>query len=285
MTQEIEARLRLQLPAAADAILAGAVDPPDVRQRRRRTGVLAVAAAVLVTLGVGAYAVRSRQQPVVIATSAESAAASSRTAGLDSGLYVMANDVMAPTIPAMGQVELFDRGVDTALERGDLVLVAPETSEGVPAVRRIVGLPGEGVVVQGLSVLVNGARLYEPYVAVSDAGGPSTDFDTVLGPNEFLLLPDNRNYDEVAVVEAASIARWAPRQTTALKPYDASDRPGALEDYDECLRTAGVDTLDIATDPASIFDDTARRLTPTNMDRGAECMRQYLRLGIELDPG
>lgn len=285
MTQEIEERLRLQLPAAADAILAGAVDPRDVRQRRRRTGVLAVAAAVLVVLGVGAYAVRSRQQPVVIATSAESAAASSRTAGLDSGLYVMANDVMAPTIPAMGQVELFDRGVDIALERGDLVLVAPETSEGVPAVRRIVGLPGEGVVVQGLVVLVNGARLYEPYVAVSYAGGPSTDFDTVLGPDEFLLLPDNRSYDEVAVVEASSIVRWAPRQTTALKPYDASDRPSVLEDYDECLRTAGVDTLDIATDPTSIFDDTARRLTPTNMDRGAECMRQYLRLGIEPDPG
>jgi len=211
MTQEIEARLRLQLPAAADAILSGAADPPNARQRGLQMRTLAVAAAVLVTLGVGAYAVRSRQQPVVIATSAESAVANSRTADLDSELYVMANDVMVPTIPAMGRVELFSRGADTALERGDLVLVAPEAAEGVPTVRRIVGLPGEGVVVQGLSVLVNGARLHEPYVAVADAGGPSTDFETALGPDEFLVLPDNRTYDDVAVVEAARIERWAPR--------------------------------------------------------------------------
>jgi len=46
-----------------------------------------------------------------------------------------------------------------------------------------------------------------------------------------------------------------------------------------------VDTLDIATDPASIFDDTARRLTPTNMDRAIGCMRQFVRLGIEPGPG
>lgn len=69
-----------------------------------------------------------------------------------------------------------------------------------------------------------------------------------------------------------------------LLPPSTTQGVGAIELAD-ALAALAPNTLDIATDPASIFDDTARRLTPTNMDSGAWCMRHYVRLGIQQKSG
>ncbi|HEX7950220.1 MAG TPA: signal peptidase I [Candidatus Limnocylindrales bacterium] len=78
------------------------------------------------------------------------------------------------------------RGSDD-VRRGDVVVLrSSELDRRV--VKRVVGLPGETVVVDGRGVSVDGARLAEPYVLVN--GGAEGSFSVPDGA--YLLLGDNR---------------------------------------------------------------------------------------------
>lgn len=74
--------------------------------------------------------------------------------------------------------------------RGDIVVLdPPDHRSTIPYIKRIVGLPGERVEVRGGRVWVDGVALNEPYVS-----GPALyDDDVVLGPDDYLVLGDNRN--------------------------------------------------------------------------------------------
>ncbi len=73
------------------------------------------------------------------------------------------------------------------IERGAIVVLrSAELRRRV--VKRVVGLPGESVVVDGWGVRVNGLRLAEPYVLGN--GGPGGSFSVPGGA--YLMLGDNR---------------------------------------------------------------------------------------------
>lgn len=95
---------------------------------------------------------------------------------------------MAPTL-APGQHMLTRRLTSSRpLRRGDIVVVDSDELERV-IVKRVVGLPGEHVVIdRDGRVLVDGRILAEPFVA--HPGGPSGTFDVAAG--HLLLLGDNR---------------------------------------------------------------------------------------------
>jgi signal peptidase I len=74
-----------------------------------------------------------------------------------------------------------------AVRRGDVVVVR-SAELGRSVVKRVVGMPGETVVVDSRGVSVDGARLAEPYV--SGHGGAGGSFPVPDGA--FLVLGDNR---------------------------------------------------------------------------------------------
>lgn len=81
--------------------------------------------------------------------------------------------------------------------RGDLAVIE---DPGHPdrAVKRIIGLPGEAVLIRDGQVYVNGQRLAEPYVAPgtrTDAG-PGLVEAVRLGPDTYFVLGDNRACSE-----------------------------------------------------------------------------------------
>ena len=78
-------------------------------------------------------------------------------------------------------------------ERGDIIVfIAPHSAVSAREddyIKRIIGLPGETVSVNGGQVMVNGVLLHEPYIAEP----PLYSRTWTIGPDEYFVLGDNRN--------------------------------------------------------------------------------------------
>ncbi len=73
-------------------------------------------------------------------------------------------------------------------QRGDIVVFRRDV--GREFIKRVIGLPGDTVQVQGGRVYVNGTPIDEPYIAQPSA---YTMDPRPVGPNEYFVLGDNRN--------------------------------------------------------------------------------------------
>jgi signal peptidase I len=74
-------------------------------------------------------------------------------------------------------------------KRGDVVVFNYPLATERDFIKRVIGLPGETVVVTDGRVLVNGTALDEPYISAP----PNYENTWELGPDEFFVLGDNRN--------------------------------------------------------------------------------------------
>jgi len=74
--------------------------------------------------------------------------------------------------------------------RGDLVIFHDNTHDGELMVKRVVGLPGEELFVQGGIVWVNGKLLQEPYAEMPFISRESAN--VLLKANEYWVMGDNR---------------------------------------------------------------------------------------------
>ena len=82
------------------------------------------------------------------------------------------------------------------LERGEIIIVKSPKDNSRLLIKRVIGLPGERIMVNGGKVFINGGELYEPYLAE----GASTyegalvkeglEYQIALG--SYFLLGDNR---------------------------------------------------------------------------------------------
>jgi signal peptidase I len=98
-------------------------------------------------------------------------------------------DSMAPTLRG-GQVVVVDKLDADALSRGDLV-VFRSPGDGTSAVKRVVGVPGDRVVIRDAVLSVNDRSVEEPYVDAASIDGLFTPTTTVPEGSVF-VLGDNR---------------------------------------------------------------------------------------------
>ena len=75
------------------------------------------------------------------------------------------------------------------VERGDIVVLKYPLDPSVDYIKRVIGLPGDRVVLEDGHVFVNGCELEEPYVDDQDV---FTDLDVEVLPAHFFVLGDNR---------------------------------------------------------------------------------------------
>jgi signal peptidase I len=82
-------------------------------------------------------------------------------------------------------------------ERGDVVAVA-RPGERDLAVKRIVGLPGETLLIDDSRIYINGTALTEPYLGERISTYPHAYGATplTLGPDQYFVAGDNRNNSE-----------------------------------------------------------------------------------------
>jgi signal peptidase I len=79
-------------------------------------------------------------------------------------------------------------------QRGDVsVLRSPETSEDIDLIKRVIGLPGDRVLIQHGEVFINGLPLDEPYIRFQARYTyPIDAHDVVVPAGQYFVLGDNR---------------------------------------------------------------------------------------------
>jgi len=81
-------------------------------------------------------------------------------------------------------------------KRGDVIVFDAPTDNGEEFIKRILGLPGESVMIKEGSVFINGNKVSEPYLAqevITYPGNFLAEGQGKVVPNdEFLVLGDNR---------------------------------------------------------------------------------------------
>ena len=82
-----------------------------------------------------------------------------------------------------------------SLNRGDVIVFKNPRDAGTTEVKRVIGLPGELVLIEGgtISVTPPGGRLVEfPRGTAVGGNGQIADFRVQLGPEDYFVLGDNR---------------------------------------------------------------------------------------------
>ncbi|MDQ6601917.1 MAG: signal peptidase I [Chloroflexota bacterium] len=82
-------------------------------------------------------------------------------------------------------------------KRGDIVVINPPVAHDKPFIKRVIGLPGDTVLIRDSKVMVNGVALNETNISEQPRYTYPTDGRPyTLGPDEFFVLGDNRNASE-----------------------------------------------------------------------------------------
>src|SRR5581483_4796657 len=87
-------------------------------------------------------------------------------------------------------------------ERGDIIILKSPLEPGRDFVKRIIGLPGDRILIRDRHVLVNGVELEEPYIGSWLASGnwpPATGTDSaeqgrLVPPDMYFVMGDNRDH-------------------------------------------------------------------------------------------
>ncbi len=82
-------------------------------------------------------------------------------------------------------------------KRGDIVVISPPIAHDKPFIKRIIGLPGDTILIRDSKVIVNGVALNETNISAPPTYNYPTDGRAyTLGPDEYFVLGDNRNASE-----------------------------------------------------------------------------------------
>ena len=136
--------------------------------------------------------------------------------------FYIPSESMVPTLKVGDRVLVNKFIYDfTEPKRGDIVVFKSVDEENTDLIKRVIGLPGDRVVVRRGRVSVNGRRLKEPYV-----NGKQPDFSNFgpirVPPNHYFFMGDNRADSEDSryfgpvpeknLIGGAFLRFWPPRR-------------------------------------------------------------------------
>jgi len=101
--------------------------------------------------------------------------------------FVVSGEAMSPAY-VNGDYILINE-FDKQFDRGDVIILNPESSPNISIIKRVVGLPLDKVEIRDGKVLINGQTLNEAYSDGDTAG----DISVTLGGDQYFVLGDNRN--------------------------------------------------------------------------------------------
>ena len=85
-----------------------------------------------------------------------------------------------------------------AAERGEVIVFHPPTAPGSNYIKRIIAIPGDTIEIKDGVVLVNGAKISEPYLPAEKtlitAPNANNVLKETLGPDQYFVLGDNREH-------------------------------------------------------------------------------------------
>jgi signal peptidase I len=110
-------------------------------------------------------------------------------------------------------------------EQGDVIVFHHPNSD-LNLIKRVIGLPGDDIVIQDGQVTVNGVALDEPYIREA----PWYTYSGVVPDGEYFVLGDNRNNSsdshswsflpEENIVGKALLIYWPPTDWEAVPHYE-----------------------------------------------------------------
>ena len=121
-------------------------------------------------------------------------------------------------------------------ERGEVIVFDAPTNDGRYFIKRIIGLPGERIVVDGTSVTIfnkenpDGFQASETYVRVQS----SRKTDKTLGSDEYFVMGDNREVSSDSRIWGA-LKRDAIEGRAALRILPFKNfglTPGSLDEFE-----------------------------------------------------
>lgn len=84
----------------------------------------------------------------------------------------------------------------TGLHRGDLIVTHSPRDPKIDIFKRVIGLPGEKVEISNNTVMVNGVKIDEPYLAPGAQTSRGGAQSWALKDNEYFVMGDNRSNSE-----------------------------------------------------------------------------------------
>lgn len=115
-----------------------------------------------------------------------------------------------------------------APERGDVVVFHEPDQPDRDLIKRVIGLPGDTIKLDGTNVWVNGTELNEPYITRRDNFIAET---VTVPPNDFFVMGDNRPVSEDSrvfgfvpkdyIVGKAILVYWPLNQWQMLNTYSS----------------------------------------------------------------
>ncbi len=115
-----------------------------------------------------------------------------------------------------------------APERGDIIILQEPDQPGRDLIKRVIGLPGDTIKLDGTNVWVNGTELNEPYITQKSNPGANT---LTVPANEYFVMGDNRPVSEDSryfgfvpkdyVVGRAILVDWPLKQWQMLNTYSS----------------------------------------------------------------
>ncbi len=101
---------------------------------------------------------------------------------------------MMPGLNNGDRVLFRNRGAGDSLSRGDVVILYYPEDITKSYVKRIVGLPGEKIVITREHVFINGQILAEDYLAQVEGGYLRPPTEAQIPAEHYFVLGDNRNF-------------------------------------------------------------------------------------------